>query len=135
MHACLNFSLLLCHCFGKSKSRLQKLNVCIHMYESVHLGRDEQASTTVGFASNKRQKQVVKVISLHKLSGGSLQQTLFRAVSMDLFSFLHAYSPSLSLPRSGLPSLVFFPPVVFSQGDFTPQGMSVCCNLRDATKI
>lgn len=33
MHACLNFSLLLCHCFEKSKLCLQKLNVCIHMYE------------------------------------------------------------------------------------------------------
>ena len=41
MHACLNFSLLLCHCLEKSKLCLQKLNVCIHMYESTQLSRDE----------------------------------------------------------------------------------------------
>lgn len=41
MHACLNFSLLLCHCFEKSKLRSQKCNVSIHMYESIQLGSDE----------------------------------------------------------------------------------------------
>lgn len=40
-NACMSQFLLLCHCFEKSKLCLQKLNICIHMYESIQLSRDE----------------------------------------------------------------------------------------------
>lgn len=60
------FSLLLCHCFEKSKLCLQKRNVCIHMYESMQLSGDEAGKHMAGFASSKSQKQVVKFISLPK---------------------------------------------------------------------
>lgn len=51
------FSLLPCQCFEKSKLCLQKLNVCIHMYESLQLSRAENGGTMVGFALRKRQRK------------------------------------------------------------------------------
>ena len=73
------------------------------MYESVHLGRDEQASTTVGFASNKRQKQVVKVISLHKLVGRSRRHFLGLYQWTCFLSFMPTVRLYLS-PGQGCPA-------------------------------
>lgn len=61
MHARLNFSLLLCHCFEKSKLCLQKLNICIPMYESIQLSREETAEHNSGFGLEKEAEAKSKI--------------------------------------------------------------------------
>lgn len=65
MHAS-QFSLLLCHCFEKSKLCLQKRNVCIHMYEGMQLSEDEAGKHSGRFCFREGQKQVIKLTSLRK---------------------------------------------------------------------
>lgn len=118
-----------------ARKNLMHAYICMKAYT---LAGTRQASTAVGFASNKRQKQAVRFVSLPELSGGSLQQTLFRDVYGGPFSFLHPYSASFSLPGSGLPSLEV--PGLLPSSGFQPRRFrslgDVCrCTPRDAPKI
>lgn len=79
MHAS-QFSLLLCHCFEKSKLCLQKCNVCIHMYESMQLSRGEAGKRNGRFCFQKEPEASGKIHFLPQVSGGSRQQTLLRDV-------------------------------------------------------
>lgn len=89
----------------------------------------------VGFASNERQKQVLKFISVHQLSGGSLRQTLLRMwertsvkckgcvyISLESIFFPPFLRAAFIFSWLVAPNLVSFPPVVFNQGDFCSPG-------------
>lgn len=146
MHARLNFSLLQCHCFEKSKLCLQKLHVCIHMYESIQLSRDETAEHNSRFCWEKEAEANSKIHFLTQVEWGSFRHTLLRGVLTDPWEMwrrrLHfcwiCLFPSIPLVQAAfiyllglwLPNLVFFPPVVFKCGDFAPQGIFLLSSQR-----
>lgn len=149
MHAS-QFSLLLCHCFEKSKLCLQKCNVCIHMYESMQLSRGEAGKRNGRLRFQKEPEASGKIHFLPQVSGGSRQQTLLRDVlkrpvitqggfyvSLEPTFFPPFLQSRLPLPFPGLwlpnwsPSHQWFSTkeILLPQGCFC----CCCCNRKDAT--
>lgn len=115
MHACLNFSLLLCHCFEKSKLCLQKLNVCIHMYESIQLRGHETAEHNSRFCLETEVEANSKIHFLRKLGAGSFQHSLLRCFNRLMrnvkglfhFSWNHLF-PTIPLVQAAFISLLAY---------------------------
>lgn len=125
---CMHVSIFLCY----SVTVLKSLNyacknftyayICMKVY---NLAGMRQLSTTVGFAEKKRQKQIVRFVSLHKLSGGSFRHTLLRGVLTDPWEMCKVASTlllnlSLSLHSLGPGCLYLSPWLMTSQPGLLP---------------